>query len=88
MATEVTTVRLPPKDTLIIDQFVDAGEFKSRSEFMRFAIKRTICELVLKEIHEKIGKKGKPTKKEEDELLVQIDEIRRELWDRHVKNLS
>ena len=88
MATEVTTVRLPPKDTLIIDQFVDAGEFKSRSEFMRFAIKRTICELVLKEIHEKIGKKSKPTKKEEEELLVQIDEIRRELWDRHVKNLS
>jgi Arc/MetJ-type ribon-helix-helix transcriptional regulator len=88
MATEVTTIRLPPKDTLIIDQFVDAGEFKSRSEFMRFAIKRTICELVLKEIHEKIGTKGKPTKKEEEELLAQIDEIRRELWERHVKNIS
>jgi len=88
MATDVTTIRLPPKDTLIIDQFVDAGEFKSRSEFMRYAIKRTIFDLILKEFHEKVAKKGKPTKKEEEKVLADLKDIRRELWKKYAKDIS
>lgn len=88
MTTNVTTIRLPPKDTLIIDHFVEAGEFKSRSEFMRYAIKKTICDLVLKEFHEKIGNKGKPSKKEVEALLVELRDIKSGLWDRYAKSLS
>ena len=87
MVTDVTTIRLPPKDSMIIDHFVDGGEFKSRSEFMRYAIKRTICELVLKEFHEKMGSKGKPTKKEVEELVSEIRQIRKGLWDEYAKHL-
>lgn len=79
MATEVTSIRLPPKDATIIDHFVTTGEFKSRSEFMRYAVKKTICELVLKEFHEKLGKKGASSKKECSGLLSEIDKIRTEM---------
>jgi len=88
MTTEVTTIRLPPKDSLIIDHFVEAGEFKSRSEFMRYAIKKTICDLVLKEFHEKMGKKGNPSKKEIEELVAELKDIRSGLWERYAKNIS
>ena len=88
MTTEVTTIRLPPKDSVIIDQFVDAGEFKSRSDFMRFAIKKTIFELILKEFHDKVAKKGKPTKNEEERVMAELKEIRRELWKKYAKDIS
>lgn len=88
MTTDVTTIRLPPKDSLIIDHFVEAGEFKSRSEFMRYAIKKTICDLVLKEFHEKMGTKGKPTKKEVVDLVSELKDLRRGLWERYAKNIS
>jgi metal-responsive CopG/Arc/MetJ family transcriptional regulator len=39
MATDVTSIRLPLKDAIMLDHFVESGEFKSRSEFIRFAVK-------------------------------------------------
>ncbi len=33
------TIRLPPYDTQVIDMFVKTGEFSTRSEFIRRAIK-------------------------------------------------
>jgi Arc/MetJ-type ribon-helix-helix transcriptional regulator len=87
MATDITTIRLPPKDSMVIDHFVDIGEFKSRSEFMRYAIKKTICDLVLKEFHEKIGRKGRPTKKEIEKLVAEIRGIRKGLWKEYAKHI-
>jgi len=42
---------------------------------------------VLNEVHEKVGKKGKPTKKEEEELLRELKDIRREIWKRYQKEI-
>ena len=36
--TKVVTVRLPELDVEIIDEFVKAGLFASRSDFVRFAV--------------------------------------------------
>ena len=43
---------------------------------------------LLKEFHEKAGKKGKPTKKEEEEVLRELKEIRRDLWKKYEKKIG
>lgn len=52
------------------------------------AERRRRFERILKEFHKKAGKKGKPTKEEEEEILGQIKEIRRELWKKYQKKLK
>jgi len=87
MNTEITSIRLPPKDSAMIEHFVKEGEFKSKSEFVRYAVKKTICDMMLKEFHEKLGKKGVPTEKEGRKILADIKEIRRELWREYAESL-
>ncbi len=51
MVTDITSIRLPQRDAVIVEHFVESGEFKSKSEFIRFAVKKTINEMILKEFH-------------------------------------
>jgi Arc/MetJ-type ribon-helix-helix transcriptional regulator len=88
MATDVTSIRLPLKDAIMLDHFVESGEFKSRSEFIRFAVKKAINEMILKEFHEKLGEDKKMTKKKLDKLQKEIKEIRQKLWEDYAKHLS
>lgn len=41
---EVVTFRLAPKDRAAIQRLVDAGEFRNRSDFLRYAVKTTVGE--------------------------------------------
>lgn len=88
MSTEVTSIRLPPKDTMMLDHFVESGEFKSRSEFIRFAVKKAINEMVLREFHEKLSEDKPMNKKKLNKLQKEIKEIRQKLWEDYAKNLS
>lgn len=87
MATDVTTIRLPAKDLMMIEHFVKDGEFKSKSELIRYAVKKTIFEMLLKEFHEKLGSKELPDKKQIEELLDEIKTIRRKQWKTYAKRL-
>lgn len=83
MATDVVTVRLPPRDTEMIDFLVKQGEFKSRSDFLRFAAKRAVTELLEDKLREKVVRR---TLAEEDleDLERTIRTIRSQLWtERH-----
>ena len=80
MVTDVTSIRLPPKDALMVDHFVESGEFKSRSEFIRFAVKKVINEMILKEFHEKLSEDKKMSKKDLNKLQKEIKDIRKKLW--------
>lgn len=88
MATDVTSIRLPPKDAIMVDHFVEMGEFKSRSEFIRFAVKKVINEMILKEFHEKLSEDKKMSKKQLDKLQKEIKEIRKKLWEEYAEHIS
>lgn len=88
MSTDATSIRLPPKDAAMLDHFVKSGEFKSRSELIRYAIKKTINELVLKEFQESMGEDGTLSEKEIDTLAEEIKSIRKKLWKDYAKHLS
>ena len=88
MATDVTSIRLPQNDAVIVEHFVESGEFKSKSEFIRFAVKKTINEMILKEFHEKLSDKKPLTKKKLDQIQKEIKDIRKKLWDEYAKHIS
>ena len=86
MSTDVTSIRLPHKDAIVIEHFVASGEFKSKSEFIRYAIKKTINEIILQEFHEKMAEPVK--KKDVDKIQKEIKEIRKKLWDEYAQHIS
>ena len=88
MVTDVTSIRLPPKDAMMVDHFVESGEFKSKSEFIRFAVKKVINEMILKEFHEKLSEDKKISKKELNTLQKEIKAIRQKLWEDYAEHLS
>lgn len=88
MPAGVTSIRLPKKDAALIDHLIEIGEFKSKSEFIRYAIKKTINEILLQEIQEKMMSEEKISADSIDELQHEIKEIRKYLWDQYEKNIS
>jgi len=88
MPADVTSIRLPKKDAVLIDHLIEVGEFRSKSEFIRYAIKKTINEILLREIQEKMMSEEKISAESIDELQREIKEIRKSLWDQYGKNIS
>lgn len=43
-AEEIVTFRLGPKDRAAIQRLVDEGEFRNRSDFLRYAVKTALKE--------------------------------------------
>ena len=90
MSGDITTIRLPEKDLTMMEHFVESGEFRSKSDLIRYAVKRIICELMLKELQENIGKKDRSSKelaKEQEKVLGDIHDIRKELWKEYAKRI-
>ena len=88
MASEVVTARLPPNDAELINYFIKKGEFKSKSDFFRFAVKHTLAELIQKRLDSMVMKK-EMKKKEVEELNKMIKKIRQETWSKkYAKGLS
>ena len=88
MSTEVVTARLPTKDTELIKFFIDNGEFKSKSDFFRFAVKHTLAELIQKQLDTMIVTK-KINTKELNRIQKLIKEVRQETWSKkYAKSLS
>ena len=53
MNSNIDVVRLSAKDSAMIDKFVRAGEFQNKSEFVTYAIKKAINEVILRELEKK-----------------------------------
>ncbi len=81
MNADVDVVRLPAKDSALIDHFIKAGEFKNKSEFITYAVKKAINEVILKEIEEKSRAVPSMAEKDVDKLLIEIKDIRKKLWE-------
>ncbi len=62
----------------MIDYFAK-DKFKSKDKFVSYAVKKTLCEMMLEEFHEKSGIEGKefPGEEEIQRLHTEIKEIRR-----------
>lgn len=88
MSIDVTSIRLPKKDSLQIEHFINIGHFKSKSEFIRYAVKKTINEMLLQEIQEKIGDKDEVSEEELRNIMLELKKIRKQLWDRYAEDLS
>ena len=58
MTANADVVKLPAKDSALIDYFIKAGEFKSKNEFIIYAVKKAVNEVVLKELEEKSSTGG------------------------------
>jgi len=84
--TSETTIKLSPKDLAMIDQFA-GNKFKSRSEFITYAVKKTIYEMLLEEFHDQLGTESFPTEEEVQRLHAEIKEIRKELWKQYAEDL-
>lgn len=52
MNADVDVIRLPAKDSTL-NHFIKAGEFKNKGEFITYATKKAINEVILKELEEK-----------------------------------
>lgn len=76
-------IRLPEKDIQLIDRIVkDEKLFVNRSDFIRFAVERTIFDTVSsknlsREILHSMGEKRGITKKEAEKINKDVHEIRR-----------
>jgi Arc/MetJ-type ribon-helix-helix transcriptional regulator len=88
ISTDATTIKVSTKDSILIDRFVELGEFKSRGEFVIFSIKKTINELLLKEFGEKAYSMAQLSDKDVDNLLTEIKNIRKRLWSEYATRLS
>ena len=81
MNADVDVVRLAAKESALIDHFIKAGEFKNKSEFITYAVKKAVNEVILKELEEKSSAALPMTEKDVDKLLTEIKDIRRKLWE-------
>ena len=81
MNADVDVVRLPAKDSALINRFIKAGEFKNKSEFIVFAVKKAINEVILSELEEKSRAAPPMAEKDVDKLLTEIKDIRKKLWE-------
>lgn len=81
MNSNINVVRLSAKDSAMIDKFVRAGEFQNKSEFVTYAIKKAINEVILRELEEKSRTTSQMAEKDVDNLLTEIKEIRKKLWE-------
>jgi len=54
MDSKIVPIRLKKKDLEIIDTFIEMGEFKDRSDFIRFSIKLAIIKLLEKRLSEEV----------------------------------
>lgn len=83
MNADVDVVRLPAKDSALIDHFIKAGEFKNKGEFITYAVKKAINEVILRELEEKSRETPQMAEKDVDKLLTEIRDIRKKLWERY-----
>ena len=75
MNTDADVVRLPAKDSALIDHFIKSGEFKSKSEFITYAVKKAVNEVILRELEEKSRAAPPMAEKDVDKLLTEIKDI-------------
>ncbi|MBE0521435.1 MAG: hypothetical protein IBX39_04120 [Candidatus Methanoperedenaceae archaeon] len=75
----VDVVKLPAKDSALIDHFIKVGEFKSKNEFITYAIKKAVNEVILRELEEKSRAAPQMAEKDVDKLLTEIKDIRKKL---------
>ena len=77
MSLDTDTIKLSPKDRAMIEHFA-----RDKDKFVSYAVKKTLCEMLLEEFHEKSGIEGKefPGEEEIQRLHIEIKEIRRRLW--------
>jgi Arc/MetJ-type ribon-helix-helix transcriptional regulator len=81
MNADADVVRLPAKDSALINQFLKAGEFKNKSEFITYAVKKAINEVILRDFEEKSRATPPMADKDVDKLLTEIKDIRKKLWE-------
>ena len=62
MKSKIVPIRLKKKDLEVIDTFIEMGEFKDRSDFIRFSIKLAIIKLLEKRLSEEFFLNTRDTK--------------------------
>jgi len=88
MATDVTSIRLAHRDNIVLEHFVKEGLFQSKSDFIRYAIRKTINEMILRDIRESIVLDQKLKDISPKDLQKEIKEIRKKLWEEYSENIS
>ncbi len=81
MNADADVVRLPAKDSALINHFIKTGEFKNKSEFITYAVKKAINEVILKGIEEESHAAPPMAEKDVEKLLTEIKDIRKKLWE-------
>jgi Arc/MetJ-type ribon-helix-helix transcriptional regulator len=81
MDTNADVVKLPAKESALIDYFIKTGEFKNKSEFIIYAVKKAVNEVVLRALEEKSRTVSPMAEKDVDKLLTEIKDIRKKLWE-------
>ena len=88
MTTEVVTARLPLHDTELINFFIEKGEFKSKSDFFRFAVKHTLAQLIQQYLDSMIVME-KINEDKIEEINKLIKKVREETWSKkYAQSLS
>jgi Arc/MetJ-type ribon-helix-helix transcriptional regulator len=81
MTANADVIRLPAKESALIDHFVKAGEIKNKSEFIIYAVKKAVNEIILRELEEKSSAVPPMAEKDIDKLLGEIKDIRKKIWE-------
>jgi len=88
MSSEVTSIRLTSRDTMVIDHYIKDGTFNSKSDFIRYAVRKTINEMVLRDIREKIGLDNELKNISPEKLEKEVKDIRKKLWEEYSETAS
>ena len=72
----------------MLDHFVKEGLFQSKSDFIRYEIRKAINEMILRDIREDIALDEDLSNITPDDLQKEIKEIRKKLWEEYSENLS
>jgi len=88
MVSDVSSIRIAPRDTLWVDHFVKEGLFQSKSDFIRFAIRKAINEMILRDIKEGIAFDNTLQDIDPEDIQSEIKKIRKKLWEEYSENIS
>ena len=82
------SIRLAHRDSILLEHFMKEGLFQSKSAFIRYAIRKTINEIIFRDIRENLELDYRLKNITPRDLHKEIKQIRKKIWEEYSKDLD